>query len=170
MFAKGVGLPDPVHADDQAEPTRASRLDAGERVLENRRLRRLDAKSAGPLKYESGAGFPAMFCSRIVTPSTRWSTNFASPVSSSTSRVLADDETTATGRPCFATASRYRRDPSNTVMPSVFMVFWNAAFLRLPRPFTVSAPSPSSGSPSGRVMSRLRRNDRTPSALVLPST
>src|SRR4051812_4218374 len=35
VLAQGVRLPEPVDADDEAEPARAARLDAGQRVLEH---------------------------------------------------------------------------------------------------------------------------------------
>src|SRR5665647_2704859 len=54
----------------------------------------------------SGAGLPARCSSRIVTPSTCTSTRDTSPVTASTSPVLADDDTTARRRPARSAATR----------------------------------------------------------------
>ncbi len=81
-------------------------LHARDRVLEYRRGSGFDTQQLRPRRYGSGAGLPAMFSSRNVTPSTRCCTNRSRPVISSTSRVLALEDTTAIARPACAAASR----------------------------------------------------------------
>ena len=67
-------------------------------------------------------------------------------------------------------ASRKRTDPGYGSMPSRRSTSWNAAFLALPRAFTVSWPGSSSIVPSGRAMPREAMNERTPSTRRFPST
>ncbi len=57
-------------------------------------------------RNESGAGLPGMPSVRMVTPSTRQSTNGVSPASSSTSAALALDDTTPMATPASRTTCR----------------------------------------------------------------
>ena len=68
--SQSAGLADAVDADDEAEAARPSRRDAGERVLEHRRLAGRDADDAAPARNVSGAGFPRRCSRSATTPST----------------------------------------------------------------------------------------------------
>ena len=84
----------------QAKLARAPGLDAGERVLEHRRLLRARRPSArAPARYVSGAGFPFRCSRSATTPSIRASKSCSIPAATSTSRQLVLEETTARRRP-----------------------------------------------------------------------
>ena len=62
--AQRVGVADPIDADDEPEAARASGGDAGERVLEDRRLRRLDVELARGREKGVRSRLPAELVSR----------------------------------------------------------------------------------------------------------
>ena len=100
VAAQLLGLAHPVDADHEAEVAGTAGLARRKARPRTRRPRRRGRRAArAPRRYESGAGLPAMCSSRSVTPSTRCWTNRSRPVISSTSRVLALDDTTAIAEP-----------------------------------------------------------------------
>ena len=111
--AQGVGVADPVDADDAPEPARAAGLDAGDRVLEHGRVRRRPRRARrAPARNVSGAGLPFR-PSRVATmPSTISSNRSRIPAASRTSRQLELEETTARRSP----ASRAARDVADRAL------------------------------------------------------
>ena len=112
VLVQRSGVADAVDPDDTAKVTRPAGLDAGERVLEHRRLCRLGAERRGAARNVSGAGLPGR-CSRSATmPSIRTSNRSSIPAATSTSLQFLLEDTTARRSPASRAASTYRTEPS----------------------------------------------------------
>ncbi len=94
------------------------------------------------------------------------------PAATSTSWQLALDDTTAVRSPASRTAWTYRTEPSYGSTPSSCSFARRITFFALPSDATVggSVSGASPGSPSGSVIPRDARKERTPSSRGLPST
>ena len=155
------------------KPPARPACDAGQRVLEDRRLRRAPRRArAAPARNVSGLGLPGRWRSRATTGRRRARrTGRSSPVTCSTSRGVGARRDHRRAQPGLA-RRRAGSAPTPRTPP------------RRPRGSgagrcrscgcrgrcTVCASGGSSGSPSGRSMPRDRRKSRTPSARGLPST
>ena len=108
-----VPLPDAVHTDHDPEAARPAGRNAGLSVLEHgAALRGQTEKLSAVTRMCQVPAYPASFCSRAVTPSTRASMKSAMPAATSTSLQLALAETTTRRSPASRTASRYFTEPS----------------------------------------------------------
>ncbi len=118
----------------------------------------------------SGAGFPARFRSAEVLPSTTTSNRPVMPPAASTARALALDDTTAVFTPCDRKARTTATAPGKTSTVSGRMSVSTRWFFRVPSPWIESSSGGESGVPSGSVIPRDARKERTPSLRILPST
>ena len=165
-----VGLADAVDADDEAEPARPSRRDAGERVLEHRRLARAPRRACGGGRNMSGAGLPRR-CSRSATIAV--DPHLEQIGDAGRLQHLAAVGAGGDDRAPQAGVTRRLHEPHRALVgldASRVDHRQDELVLAVTEAGDRVGVGGSSGDPSGSSMPRDARNDRTPSKRCFPST